>query len=387
MSLVLLIEAEEAFGAPLAEAIGSWGYDVSWSRDGKDGFERALKEKPSAIVLCLELPRLSGYSLCNKLRKEESLKHVPIVAVSGEASDDQIAQQKKLPTHADAYVKKPFQPDSLKPMLSALIAGTYEDEPESNATQVRQVPPALLLQMRQEQLQESNATQVRQVPPELLQQLRRENATQVMQVPPELLAQMRAEGMDPHGGATQVVKIPDGLLAHMRKEAERQDPAKLYAELDAARAAVWQADVETHDVREELLGFRATARRELMALRQEALALVEDIADARREHDQQMGELAQKSAQEAAALRAELRQVAASVAKEIDAYYVEIAGVLAEREQAIKARDEELSALQAKLRALEADAAALRAESALTTAADAAMVEAAERVRDENAQA
>jgi DNA-binding response OmpR family regulator len=44
------------------------------SGDGKEGLELARVDRPDAIVLCVELPKMSGYSICNKLKKDDGLR-------------------------------------------------------------------------------------------------------------------------------------------------------------------------------------------------------------------------------------------------------------------------------------------------------------------------
>src|SRR6478735_1325463 len=117
MANVLLIDAEKEFAQPLVSALQSWGYGVSWTTDGKEGLDKATNEHPAAIVLCVELPKMSGYSICNKLKKDDSLKDIPLVITSREATNETFEQHKKLKTRAEAYLIKPFKPADLQQVL------------------------------------------------------------------------------------------------------------------------------------------------------------------------------------------------------------------------------------------------------------------------------
>ncbi len=81
-----------------------------WVADGKEGLDKASADRPDAIILCVELPKMSGYSICNKLKKDDQLKSIPLIITSREATHETFEQHKKLKTRAEAYLIKPFAP-------------------------------------------------------------------------------------------------------------------------------------------------------------------------------------------------------------------------------------------------------------------------------------
>ncbi|MBM4281584.1 MAG: response regulator [Deltaproteobacteria bacterium] len=108
MAGILFIDAEQPFSDQTAGALRARGYQVKQVDDGKDVLEHALKERPELIVLCVELPKMSGYSICNKLKKDNDLKSIPLIITSKEATPETFAQHKKLKTRAEEYLIKPF---------------------------------------------------------------------------------------------------------------------------------------------------------------------------------------------------------------------------------------------------------------------------------------
>jgi len=124
---ILLIENDAAFARDLTEALESAGFRVRVTGDGKEGLDLARDVAPAAIVLCVELPKMSGYSICNKLKKDEALKGIPLVLASAEATDETFELHRKLKTHAEAYLLKPYRPAALVSQLGQLLglpAGT-----------------------------------------------------------------------------------------------------------------------------------------------------------------------------------------------------------------------------------------------------------------------
>ena len=122
MAGILFIDAEQPFADQTSTALRSRGFTVTLMDDGKEGLDVATRDRPDLIVLCVELPKMSGYSICNKLKKDNDLKGVPLIITSKEATPETFAQHKKLKTRAEDYLIKPFSEDDLFEKIGALIA-------------------------------------------------------------------------------------------------------------------------------------------------------------------------------------------------------------------------------------------------------------------------
>lgn len=118
---ILLIDADQPFTGPLSASLTDSGFGVQVLPDGKDALDVARGSIPSLIVLCVELPNGSGYSVCNKLKKDEDLKGIPLIITSSEATPETFAQHKKLKTRAEDYLIKPFDPPAILEKIAALI--------------------------------------------------------------------------------------------------------------------------------------------------------------------------------------------------------------------------------------------------------------------------
>lgn len=110
---ILVFESDSAFGAQLASDFSRYGAKVEVVDDGNAGLERARLERPDLILLCIELPRMNGFSICNKLKKNPELKDIPLVIMSSEATEETFEQHRKLRTRAEDYLRKPFAFDTL----------------------------------------------------------------------------------------------------------------------------------------------------------------------------------------------------------------------------------------------------------------------------------
>jgi CheY-like chemotaxis protein/chromosome segregation ATPase len=105
---VLVFESDPAFAGELRNELGKLGCATTVVDDGNVGLQQAASERPDLILLSIELPRMNGFSVCNKLKKDASLKDVPLIIMSSESSDETFEQHKKLRTRAEDYVHKPI---------------------------------------------------------------------------------------------------------------------------------------------------------------------------------------------------------------------------------------------------------------------------------------
>jgi CheY-like chemotaxis protein len=118
---ILLIENESAFAAGISEALESSGFDVRVTGEGKEGLDLAREWAPAAVVLCVELPGMSGYLVCQKLKKDDALKAIPLVLTSAEATQETFEKHRTLKARADEYLLKPFVPAALLEKLAVLV--------------------------------------------------------------------------------------------------------------------------------------------------------------------------------------------------------------------------------------------------------------------------
>jgi CheY-like chemotaxis protein len=105
---VLVFESDSTFAGELRTELSKLDCTVRLVDDGNVGLQQAQAERPDLILLSIELPRMNGFSVCNKLKKDTELKDVPLIIMSSESSDETFEQHKKLRTRAEAYVHKPI---------------------------------------------------------------------------------------------------------------------------------------------------------------------------------------------------------------------------------------------------------------------------------------
>jgi len=82
----------------------SYGYIVSLASDGIEAFEKTKEFQFDLIITDVEMPNLDGFSLTEKLRKDELYKNTPIILVT--SLDKEEDKKKGILAGADAYIVK-----------------------------------------------------------------------------------------------------------------------------------------------------------------------------------------------------------------------------------------------------------------------------------------
>lgn len=95
------------------------GFRVETAADGQEALDKARRLRPDLIVLDLMMPRLDGWEVCRRLRKESN---IPVIMLT--ARTDDVDKIVGLELGADDYVTKPFNPRELVARVKAVLRRT-----------------------------------------------------------------------------------------------------------------------------------------------------------------------------------------------------------------------------------------------------------------------
>lgn len=114
---VLLIEDESSIVKLLQYNLEKEGYSVDVEMNGENGFNRALQNDYTIILLDLMLPGKDGMDICRDLRQEKV--KTPIIMLT--AKDSEIDKIIGLEIGADDYITKPFSPREVQARIKAVL--------------------------------------------------------------------------------------------------------------------------------------------------------------------------------------------------------------------------------------------------------------------------
>jgi DNA-binding response OmpR family regulator len=118
---VLFVEDSARLQMSVGRALRKAGYVVDVSGDGEDGLWRAETTDYDAVVLDIQLPKLDGLSLLQKLREKGKNTHVLLLTAKDTVED----RVRGLQRGADDYLVKPFALEELLARVEALCRRAY----------------------------------------------------------------------------------------------------------------------------------------------------------------------------------------------------------------------------------------------------------------------
>jgi len=113
---ILIIEDEMGLVDALTAILTKEKYSVDAVYDGLSGYEYALSNIYDAIILDVMLPKLNGFEVLKKLRREKVQTPVLMLTAKSELEDKVLG----LDTGADDYLTKPFETAELLARIRAL---------------------------------------------------------------------------------------------------------------------------------------------------------------------------------------------------------------------------------------------------------------------------
>jgi two-component system, OmpR family, phosphate regulon response regulator PhoB len=116
---VLIVEDEEAQAEMLRYNCEREGFEPIVAHDGETALEAVDEHQPDLVLLDWMLPGASGVSVCQRLRKRDDTRTLPVIILTarGEEGD----RVRGLECGADDYVVKPFSPSELIARMRAVL--------------------------------------------------------------------------------------------------------------------------------------------------------------------------------------------------------------------------------------------------------------------------
>ena len=117
---VLVIDDNQNTVKYLSVVLSEHGYEPSSACDGEEGLEMIRQSKPDLITLDVMMPKKSGLTLFKIIKKDEQLKDIPILMLTGVAG---ILEEED--AHKDDTFEHPY--DSLREALKTAIRKMRQD--------------------------------------------------------------------------------------------------------------------------------------------------------------------------------------------------------------------------------------------------------------------
>ncbi len=103
---VLVVEDNDLNMRLFHDVLEAHGYNVLQAKDGMEGLRMAREERPDLILMDIQLPDVSGLEVTKWLKDDETLKSIPVIAITAFAMAGD--KEKILEGGCDAYLVKPI---------------------------------------------------------------------------------------------------------------------------------------------------------------------------------------------------------------------------------------------------------------------------------------
>ncbi len=116
---ILVVEDDPDIRRIITIALTQNGMKVVTAEDGEEGFQKAVTEKPDAILLDIVLPKMDGLTLCEKLKATRTTARIPVGFVSGQTDSEFYKKAEEL--GSALFIPKPFSPRKLILFVQLLL--------------------------------------------------------------------------------------------------------------------------------------------------------------------------------------------------------------------------------------------------------------------------
>jgi two-component system cell cycle response regulator DivK len=119
---VLVVEDNVSNFVLIARLLGFMGIHCEWKTSGYEVVEYAdTLPRLDLILMDIRLPYEDGYGALKKIRASDRLKAVPIVAVTAEASQEQMSKARA--AGFNGFLGKPLDPDKFPDQIRRILTG------------------------------------------------------------------------------------------------------------------------------------------------------------------------------------------------------------------------------------------------------------------------
>ncbi|WP_417244007.1 response regulator transcription factor [Celeribacter sp.] len=119
---ILLVEDEDNIAIAVGLLLEREGYRVTRTAIGSQALPNLRAITPDLVILDVTLPEMSGYEICQQLRRDPELGQTPVLMMSARTAPAE--RRKAMALGADAFLAKPFAVQDLITAVTRLSQGT-----------------------------------------------------------------------------------------------------------------------------------------------------------------------------------------------------------------------------------------------------------------------
>lgn len=118
-STIMTVDDSPSMRMLLKAALTDLGYQVLEAEDGVHALERLGGAQPDLLITDINMPRLDGFGLIEKVREQDRHRNLPILVLTTESSDEK--KQRARQAGATGWIVKPFHPEKLAAAIRRVL--------------------------------------------------------------------------------------------------------------------------------------------------------------------------------------------------------------------------------------------------------------------------
>lgn len=104
--VILVVDDMGTIRAAMAHHLKTAGYKTIEAESGASALQIAFREPPDLIILDVMMPKIDGFTVLERLRKEESTAKLPVIICTAKGFREDVLRASQL--GASDYIVKPF---------------------------------------------------------------------------------------------------------------------------------------------------------------------------------------------------------------------------------------------------------------------------------------
>jgi DNA-binding response OmpR family regulator len=123
---LLLVEDEATLAMIIKDTLEDQGFNIVLAKDGEEGLEAFLKNRPDVLVTDVMMPKMDGFELVRRVREMD--KTTPILVLTARSAVKDVVEGFEI--GANDYLKKPFGMQELIVRIKSLLHRAFMEKSE-----------------------------------------------------------------------------------------------------------------------------------------------------------------------------------------------------------------------------------------------------------------
>ncbi|MBI3504991.1 MAG: response regulator [Proteobacteria bacterium] len=116
---ILIVDDEKGIREVLGRFLLALDFKVIFAVNGIEGLKEVRHAKPDLVITDIEMPEMDGIALCEMIKKDPALKHIPVLFLTGDGRHG--VAEHALAEGAGAFLTKPFDFPRIQDKIKLLL--------------------------------------------------------------------------------------------------------------------------------------------------------------------------------------------------------------------------------------------------------------------------